>query len=372
MVIIMIGVFSGCIDKKYIYTHDELGMEISSRLNVTAAEAENFIPFTPNETIEEMAKQVRRQRASTKGRVDRILELLVGNSALGIEYEKGATHKAYQVLVNKSANCIAYTNLFISIARRAGLDAVYVDVTQVKKYDTDGAMNYKEGHICAGVLTPAKTVLVDFVYNSREYKKYNIIDDLEAVANYLTILGVQSDKKYLDTGDAKYLKQAFDYQRRALKIYPRLTRAMNNLGVLYLRDKNYTAAESLFTQALALDDEMDVARFNLAELYLRKGNAKLAEEVLLENLDKTIDDPYTHFRLGQIYFSQKKPSLAEYHLKEAISLNNKDIKPRLLLISLLLNNSRFEEAEDLLDDAEDLMPGNQRVLEYRDILKKKI
>jgi Flp pilus assembly protein TadD len=357
--------------KKYVYDYDELKDIISSKLNVSLEEADKFIPFTPNDKIKEIADTVRMSTSSTpKSKVNLILRTILGKGALDIEYEKGAALNAYQVLIQRSANCIAYTNLFVSIAREVGMDAVFVDVTQVRNYGSDEIFYYREGHICAGIKASGQIYLVDFVYDSKDYKKYRVIDDLEAIANFLTILGVESEKIYIKTGEKEYVNKAYYYHRAALSLQPRFLRAANNLGVLYLKERNFPAARKMFEYTLKIDDEMNVARYNLAELHLRMGDTARAQEILEENVDKSIRDPYTHLRLGQIYFSQKKLEKAEYHLRKAIRFNSNFVKPRLSLLALLLSQQRLEDAEDLLDESEKMFPGNKTIMNYRNILKK--
>jgi tetratricopeptide (TPR) repeat protein len=265
---------------------------------------------------------------------------------------------------------VAFTNLFVALARATGLDAVFVDVTERIIYEADEFYNYQTGHICAGVRNAGGIQLVDFVYYTKQYKRYRVIDDLEAIANYLTLLGVRNDREFIKTGNPDYQKRSINFHTSAIIISPNFTRAMNNLAVIYLRQGNYKLAEELLRRAIKLDEKMITARYNLAELYIRTGKTEKAMELLIENLNQYSREPNTHYRLGQIYFSLGKKDIAEYHLRKAIDIKEDFMAPRLVLLSLLIGNNRFDEAEKLLTETEEKFPSNEKVLAYREMLKK--
>ncbi|MBN2136037.1 MAG: tetratricopeptide repeat protein [Acidobacteria bacterium] len=359
----------GC-SQKYVYTNEELSDRISDKLNLTKDEAMQFIPFAANDKVKEIAEVVKKSHRSDAGKMDLILSIMLGRDALNIIYDKDANLNAYQVMINKTANCVSYTNLFIAIAREVGLNAAFVDVTQVQNYQSDDYIHYKEGHICAGVNISGYVYLVDFVYNPKNYKKYKIIDDYQAIANFLTMLGVEQDRKYLMTHNEENLNKAIYFHTSAISIDPKSTRAMNNLGVIFMRLKQYNAAKKLFSEALDIDESVDVARYNLAELMVREKDLEGAIDLLKYNADETIRDPFTHYRLGQIYFSMAKTKEAEFHLRKAISFHDNYLNPRLTLISLLLSQERYDDAEEILAESEKYFPTNSQVISFREVLKK--
>ena len=361
---------SGC-NQKVIYTQEELEEAIMDKLNLNQTEAKTLIPFTSTDKIVEISKHVAKFSNTPKAQANAILAKIIGDDSLNVVYEHDSNLTAYEVVIKRSANCISYTNLFIAIARSLGLDAVFVDVTQQIEFGSDEFFNYQEGHICAGIREGERLLLFDFVYNSKNYKKYRVIDDLEAIANFLTILGVTNDKRFIATGKNEFKDRALYYHSAALTLSPKFTRAMNNLAVIYLRENNLPAAERLLIQALNIDDALNVARYNLAEIYIRKGELNIARELLVQNLQFAMGDPYTYHRLGLIYFTQKNLVEAEKFFKKAINMKKDFLEPRLALISLLVVTERYDEAQDIIDESDEMFPANEKINVYRELLLKK-
>lgn len=366
----LIVITTGC-NKKYVYTQDELEDTIMDKLNLEKAEAQTLIPFTQTDKIIEISRQVAKFATTAKAQANAIIMKIIGDDSLNVVYEHDSNLTAYEVVIKRSANCISYTNLFVAIARALGLEAMFVDVTQQIEFGSDQFFNYQEGHICAGIREGDRILLFDFVYNSKNYKKYRIIDDLEAIANFLTILGASNDRAFLSTGNREFKDRALYYQTAALTLSPNFTRAMNNLAVMHLREGKLEPAERLLVQALRIDDSLNVARFNLAEIYIRKGELNIAKQLLLQNLDYAMGDPYTYHRLGLIYFTQKNLEEAEKLFRKSISLKKDYLEPHLALISLLVVSERFEDAQDIIDESDEMFPANEKVNIYRELLNKK-
>jgi len=69
------------------------------------------------------------------------------------------------------------------------------------------------------------------------------------------------------------LKDAKRFYQEALRLDPSFVDALNNLGVLYIRDKDYTAAQRSFEKAIQLQPGYVDSYYNLACLYAIKGEA---------------------------------------------------------------------------------------------------
>jgi tetratricopeptide (TPR) repeat protein len=366
----LIVMLVGC-NAKYIYTQPELEETIMDKLNLERAEARSLIPFVSTDKILELSKETEKHYTTPKAQANAIITKIIGTNSLNVVYEQSSNLTAYEVIIQRSANCISYTNLFVAMARAMGLEAVFVDVTQQIEFGSDKYFNYQEGHICAGVKEADQLFLFDFVYNSKNYKRFRVIDDFEAIANFMTIMGVSNDEKFLNTGNKEFKDKALYYHSAALTLSPKFTRAMNNLAVMYLREGNLDSAERLLTQALEIEDTLNVARFNLAEIYIRKGHPNIAKKLLLQNLQIAPGDPYTYHRLGQIYFSQKNLEEAERLFKRAISYKENYLEPRLALISLMIVMERYDDAQELVEDSSEIFPGNDKINIYRDLLLRR-
>lgn len=68
------------------------------------------------------------------------------------------------------------------------------------------------------------------------------------------------------------LQDAKRFYQEALRLDPGYVDALNNLGVIYIRDKEYTAAQRSFERAVRLRPGYVDAHYNLACLYAIKGD----------------------------------------------------------------------------------------------------
>jgi tetratricopeptide (TPR) repeat protein len=94
-------------------------------------------------------------------------------------------------------------------------------------------------------------------------------------------------------------EQAMQYYRQALALNPTSVEARNNLGTLYVRQQQMTAAVGEFQVALALDPNYAMARNNLGSAYLLTGKEALAVQEFLAALriDGTYVSPYYNLAL---------------------------------------------------------------------------
>ena len=67
---------------------------------------------------------------------------------------------------------------------------------------------------------------------------------------------------------------------RATSLRPDYPDALNNLGVLFVRDKNYSAAEEKFKTCIRVAPNFDQAYLNLARLYVILNDKEKAKDIL--------------------------------------------------------------------------------------------
>ena len=65
-----------------------------------------------------------------------------------------------------------------------------------------------------------------------------------------------------------------------MELRPDYPDALNNLGVLFVREQHYAEAEEQFKTCIRLVPDYDQAYLNLARVYVIQGNKDKAKEVL--------------------------------------------------------------------------------------------
>ncbi len=170
---------------------------------------------------------------------------------------------------------------------------------------------------------------------------------------------------------------------RALSIYPQYLRALNDLGVLYLKLNRLNEAAATFTQAISLNSRFHFPRLNLGVVYIRQGkfgdavkvldplvkeqpslaNARVqlaealiglaqmdaaAEQLRLALADKSLDGATradAHFKLGLLLNREERYAAAVAEFEKTIVINPKAANAYLYLGGAQLQLKKMAEAE---------------------------
>jgi tetratricopeptide (TPR) repeat protein len=207
-----------------------------------------------------------------------------------------------------------------------------------------------------------------------------VLDVTEAKVPEGARLAYQRAMQEATKGDAE---QAISDLRRAISLYPRYPRALNDLGVLYLKLNRLDEAAATFRQANKIDEHFLYPRLNLgitlnrqgkhsealpllAKLYQENsqlmgaavpysealaetGNFGEADKVLRHALDdKSLNKSVlaeAHFRLGAVLNRQGQFPDAVVELQKAIDLEPNAVMAHLQLGGALIQLKRLAEAE---------------------------
>jgi tetratricopeptide (TPR) repeat protein len=80
--------------------------------------------------------------------------------------------------------------------------------------------------------------------------------------------------------------RALKYWQQALELRPDYPEALNNLGVLFLRQGRTAEAQEEFQKAIRVAADFDQPYLNLARLYITQGEKTRAREILMELLSR--------------------------------------------------------------------------------------
>ena len=200
--------------------------------------------------------------------IEMILQALL-EDGLQLRYDNFRTFTAEEAFYQREGNCMSFTNLFVALAREAGVHARYQEVEIPPSWTADGETWMYNLHINALVKLPVGEQVVDFNLGDydRDYKR-RVLSDAEALARYHNNMGVH----WMEQGDHE---RAFLHLRAALELRPRTAHVWTNLGTLYRRHGDLAAAESGYLRAVELGDDA-AANSNLARLYAQLGEQELS------------------------------------------------------------------------------------------------
>ena len=376
--LLLLATLSGCITNspKIIYTEDELVAILQKRM-IDENVSKTIVPFYITDEIKEYAREVAGPYYYEKGKVNALVRAIIDRKKLDVKYNEYKALNAIEVFVEGEANCIAYTNLFIGMARSVGLPVYYVDVTEVSKLKREGELVVNSGHICAGIEINGKITLIDFAEHPRiGYKFYKVIDDLEALANFINSQGVlYSNQVDLSVED---LDSQIDMKlyRTAIRIKPTFAKAYNNLGIAYQRRRLYDLAIVQYKRAILLDSKLSAPYSNLGNVYYLKGDYNKAIENLKKALKLKKNNPYTHYAIGLVYYYKKDYPDAIKHFRRSAKLNREYAEPHNLLGMVYFQQGKYEEAILEAQKALQIDPhftqAKSNLKKYQDMYNKKI
>ena len=155
---------------------------------------------------------------------------------------------------------------------------------------------------------------------------------------------VEEFEKALKADQQGKTDEAIRGYRKVLEMAPNFYPAHNQLGVTFLRQKNFPAAQGQFEEAIKLNQADANAYFNLGNVFLLTRQYDDAQRSLEEGLRKQPNSGLGHFLLGSVYDRMGKPNEAEHNLRSAIEFDATLSSAHLELVNLYLSQKRTPEA----------------------------
>jgi Flp pilus assembly protein TadD len=298
--------------------------------------------------------------APPEDRLKLLLNALLDPKRLNLTYEAHFTGTANEAFSRHHANCLAFTNLFVGMARELGVAVYYLDVDDIQKFEKEGDLVVVSGHISAGYGSGRETKILDFsAAPIVAYRGIRQISDQTAIALYYSNRG--GELLRLDRDE-----EALEWLRTAVVLDPELARAWINLGVARRRNRDLPGAEAAYRKALELDPEAVSAYQNLASLLRLRGSAaKAANEEADQLLALTAKvgsrNPYNFLNLGDLALAHGRLDEAHRFYKKALHLYAQNAEPYAAMGSWAKAAGNPREARKWLKKAVALDAANTRV-----------
>lgn len=250
---------------------------------------------------------------TSQQRLRELLRVLLQDEGFVIEYSE-RTYTAAEAFQLRRANCLAFTNLFVALAREAGLTVQFQEVDMPPDWSSTGSLLIQNRHINTRVEIDGRgEQVVDFnMADFRASYSRRVISDERARAHYYSNVGVER----MRAGEALAALLNF---RKAIAADAGFTPAWINLGALYQRAGSPAWAVAAWRHALDLDPQELVALSNLERLYRADGQVAAADELLGRLARYRRQNPYYRFQLAEAAFTAADYDTAIAHLRFAIS-----------------------------------------------------
>lgn len=142
--------------------------------------------------------------------------------------------------------------------------------------------------------------------------------------------------------------------------HPTKTRASNNLGLIYLQQKNYAEAEKWFNKALAVKPDSNFALYYLGHIYTEKGMMAEAVDYLSRAVEINPVAIKAQYALANAYMKTKDYPRAALHYKIALKLEGGgNVEALSALGTALLHSGRLNEAIKKYEKIVEIDPDNE-------------
>lgn len=279
---------------------------------------------------------------------------------LAFDYDPRITLPADEAFRQRRGNCLAFSSLFVAMAREAGLNAWFQEVKIPPNWSSVNDNMLVSKHVNAVIQDRGKAYTVDVSRRDREsFEVTRRISDSEAQAQFYNNRGADA----LINDD---LPRAYAYFKRALEADTQLPFIWSNLGVVYRRNEQIDDALMAYHTALRIDPDQPVALNNLFIYYEDEGDLESAETYRRRVERNRRKNPYYLHYLAEIANFEQRYEEAIPLLNRAISIEQEDYRFHYTLAQSQYQAGENQLARASLNRALELAPddlaGNALVL----------
>ena len=274
--------------------------------------AEVIYPFDATPEMQNWAQEVM-EGAGSVGPLKRLRILqtaLFDREHFDFEYDSLLTLSGQQAFAQRRGNCMAFTALFISLARSLGIPTVLVSVQKVPDVQRVDGLVIVNRHVVAGYRGPNELNLFDFyVTSSAPPIHQRIISDVRASAMHHTNSGGAA----LRAGDLVEARRHFDL---SVRLAPEWAPGWVNLGVVNYREGWTAEALTAYAKALEAEPSNSSALTNIAGIHRDQGHDEAARTAMIAAARKT-RNPFTLIAIADIEMHNGNLGKARSYLRRA-------------------------------------------------------
>jgi tetratricopeptide (TPR) repeat protein len=269
---------------------------------------------------------------------------------LDFDYDPLVTLTASEAFRTRRGNCLTFSNLFVAMAREAGLNAWYREVEIAPEWSSIDDTLLVSMHVNAATSDRGTDYVVDVSRRRpRDDERVRKLSDYEAEAMFYNNLGAHA----LVAND---LPMAYAYFRKAISIHDRLPYAWTNMGVVLRRNEQTEDAILAYETALKIDDDHSAALNNLFSIYDEDGPAEAAEAIAAKVERNRRRNPFYLNYLAEIAIEEERWEEAIRYANRAIRLQEDEYRFYYRLAQSQYQAGEISRAESSLQTARQLAP----------------
>jgi len=308
----------------------------------------------PDELREAFRTQVLDVAKAPESRLRRMVEFMLGEDGLGLQYEGDTTRTVAESYRTREVNCLSFTLMAVALAREAGLEAHGQQIDRVLAWNLIGDVVMQSLHANAVVTIHDRDFMVDIASNSffSAVTDYKVEDEAMLASFY-------GNRAMELLADGR-LPESREWLDMAMTLSPEDPKLWNNAGVLSQRIGDMAAAEGWFLRAAKQDPRLMSVLYNLVALYDARGDATRAA-FWQGRADKILrEDPFYQFSLGERTAQSGNYEGAIPYYRRAIALDDDEELFHFVLARAYVQLDKLGKAESELKAAYRLSAGSDR------------
>jgi len=256
---------------------------------------------------------------SPRGRLMALHRAVRDPDGLDVRYDPFADGDAATTFARGTANCLSFANMFIALAREAGVEASYQWMEVRPEWQRIGERVAVRLHVNVQArMRDSSEFMIDIDPLRRsEVAGTRLMTDAEGRAlhhNNLAMMALADERP----------REAWLELVQGLRAAPRISQLWVNLGAIYRYAGQDEEAERAYFRALDIDQTDRSAMNNLVVLYEQLGR-HAERDYWQDRMHRYRDrNPYYHASLGDVAMGEKRWTEARDHYQRARDLHPKD------------------------------------------------
>ena len=235
-------------------------------------------------------------------------------------YDPYGTYTSAQTFHAQRGNCLSYTSMFVALARKAGIDAVFQVVHVPPTWRADAGFLIRSRHVnvvLRGVRSYEWTgsqLTLDFNVLEPDPKyRRDIVSDEFAESLFYANLAVEQIRHDRP-------RSAFAYLMKAFERAPQNPDLWINLGAFYSMYEHPELAVESFHRVLVIDPDNKAALSGLDRSHRALGQTAIADEYAARVESYRVNNPHYHFAVAQRAFERADYQAALDAIATALSM----------------------------------------------------
>jgi tetratricopeptide (TPR) repeat protein len=331
---------------------------------IAEARAESLYLENPLEIDDEMKAAVDKavgRVATPTLRLHHLARYLTDSGFVNFQYVLNQSFTAKQAFRERRGDCMAYTNLFMALARYLDLDAYFVHVRDVQNYYERGGRFFVSSHVAVGYGHGPAAEVVDFAKTISDWKLalYRAISDDAALALYYNNVAVAQ----MQSGRSREAEHLFRFW---LAREPDVAELYNNLGVLLNRETRYKEAIFLFEEGIRRFPTYSPLYTNGMRAAHAAGRQDLMAELERRGQEIEQTDPFFVFARAMNFYRDDRYAQAATELERAF--HAKPDSPIIIawLTRAYLAAGRRAEGLEMFERIKEMAPADPLLRDLRD------